>query len=479
MARWFVDRSAQRGIPSVSLRRLLPDATFNGISDLHVSGCAADSRRLEPGEVFVAIPGHRHDGHDFIPQALGRGAAAVIVQRPCPEAGRLQVIVQDSRLAHARLCHALAGSPGEALRVVGVLGIAGKSVTALFVRSILEAAGERVGLIGPETWSDGVRGYPAGPSPIGAEALGEMLAAMVDRRCEDAVVSLSRAIVERRAAEGITLDAALITRARPFDESPTDRRGLARLVRRIGPGGAAIVNADDPESDLLGAVNLEARRVSFAIGTTADVTATIDRLDARGARFRLHGFDREATVGLRLIGSRNVTHALAAAALAWARGLDPAAVVAGLEAVECIPGRLESLAAEGFDVRLARARSGLELRETLLALRESGLGPIHCVLAVDPAAADEMAGIALEGSDRVTLTTAAARRAGRVRLEPDRRRAIESALADARPGDLILIAGPGRPARPILDADRPMPGDDRALADRWLRQHRPARRRSA
>src|SRR4051812_47959224 len=148
MVRWFVDRSPQRGIPSVSLRRLLPEARFVGCRDLEVSGCTADSRRLDPGQVFVAVRGPRHDGHTFIRRALERGAAAVVVERPCPEAGRPQVVVPDTRSALARLCQALAGDPSEALRVVGVTGTAGKTATSLFIRAIFEATGERFGLVG-------------------------------------------------------------------------------------------------------------------------------------------------------------------------------------------------------------------------------------------------------------------------------------------------------------------------------------------
>ena len=115
MARWFVDRHPQRGIPSVSLRRLLPEAQFVGCPDWEVSGCTDDHRRLDPGQVFVAIRNPRYDGHAFVRQALDRGAAGVVVERPCPEAGRLQVVVDDARSAHARICQALAGDPSRQL----------------------------------------------------------------------------------------------------------------------------------------------------------------------------------------------------------------------------------------------------------------------------------------------------------------------------------------------------------------------------
>ena len=162
MARWFVDRLPQRGIPSVSLRRLLPEAQFVGCPDWEVSGCTDDHRRLDPGQVFVAIRDPRYDGHAFVREALDRGAAGVVVERPCPEAGRLQVVVDDARAAHARICQALAGDPSQQLATLGVTGTFGKTVTSLFVRSILEAAGLRCGLIGALGWSDGMTIRPLG-----------------------------------------------------------------------------------------------------------------------------------------------------------------------------------------------------------------------------------------------------------------------------------------------------------------------------
>ena len=132
MARWFVDRLPQRGIPSVSLRRLLPEAQFVGCPDWEVTGCTDDHRRLDPGQVFVAIRDPRYDGHAFVREALDRGAAGVVVERPCPEAGRLQVVVNDARSAHALICQALAGDPSHRLMTLGVTGTFGKSVTSLF-----------------------------------------------------------------------------------------------------------------------------------------------------------------------------------------------------------------------------------------------------------------------------------------------------------------------------------------------------------
>ena len=506
MARWFVDRSAQRGIPSVSLRRLLPEARFLGCKDLLATGCSADSRRLDPGQVFVAIRGRERDGHAFVARAVERGATAVIVERPCPEAGPLQVVVPDARRALARLCQALAGDPSAAMPVVGVAGTGDKTAASLFARAIFEAAGLRAGVVEPFAWSDGVESYPAGPAPADASDLAERLAAMVERGCDAAFVEIASEAPGGPGIEGVTFASAVVTTlAGPTgepDSARQRRRALtARLARAVVPDGAVIVNADDPDADLMGAVNLDARRVAFGLHAPADLSARIERMDGSGTRLRLLGFDREAAVTLRPVGARAVLQALAAAALSWSRGLPVETVVEGLESVAAVPGRLEQVAegrAHGLDVRIDRARTATELVEALAVLRELGVGRIHCVLGAeghrDLAGRAPLARAAERMADSVILTTDNPRtedpdrilddllsgllRPGRVRVEPDRRQAIAAALDLAEPGDFVLIAGKGRQTFQVL-ADRAVPFDDHAIAAHLLGRHRPASRLSS
>jgi UDP-N-acetylmuramoyl-L-alanyl-D-glutamate--2,6-diaminopimelate ligase len=522
MARWFAHRLAQRGIPSVSLRRLLPEARFVGCPDWEVSGCTDDHRRLDPGQVFVAVRDPRYDGHAFVREALDRGAAGVVLERPCPDAGRLQVVVDDARAAHARICQALAGDPSERMTTIGVTGTFGKTITSLFVRSILEAAGLRCGLVGALSWSDGRSSRPmgagigpgtggtasksaAGPAgeawPGGAAGLASILSYMVDMNCDAGVVEVSGEAVEARCFEGVSLRAAVVTDVGvpyglPSEIALRNRRAKAKLVRKVAPGGAVVVNADDPHAELLGGVNLDARRVTFGLErpTQVDVSARVDRIGATGSRFVLQGFDRDEAVQLRLVGPRQVGRALAAAALAWAMAIDVAAVVAGLEAVGAVAGHLEAVdEGQDFDVRIDAAQAAGELGQALSALRAVSAGRVHCVLggegSQDRPARRALAEAAEFGADRVILTLGSPRteppdqvlddllggfrRPGKVRVEPDRRRAIEAALADARPGDAVLIAGKGRNAYQIF-ADRVAPFDDFAVARAWLRDRRAA-----
>src|SRR4051794_4058361 len=232
MARWFAHRLPQQGIPSVSLRRLLPEARFVGCPDWEVSGCTDDHRRLDPGQVFVAVRDPRYDGHAFVREALDRGAAGVVLEHPCPEAGRLQVVVDDSRAAHAKICQALAGDPSERLPTIGVTGTFGRTIASLFSRSILEAAGLRCGLVGALGWSDGRASRPLGAGigagaggsasraagnplggtwPGGAAGLASILSYMVDMDCDAGVVEAAGEAIEARCFEGVSLRAAVVT----------------------------------------------------------------------------------------------------------------------------------------------------------------------------------------------------------------------------------------------------------------------------
>ncbi len=499
MARWFIDRSPQRGIPSVSLRRLLRNAQFVGCPDWEVSGCTTESSKLEPGELFVAVRTGSEDGHTQVTQAMARGAAGVVVERACPEAGRLQVIVPDALAAHAAICHALAGDPSDHLRVVGVTGTHGKTATGLYVRSIFEAAGVRFGNVGSLGWSDGKTVRPTTLTPPDAESLAGMLGAMVDAGCAGAVIELGPEVLEQRTADGLELDAALVTTLESHaSQDPRViqglRRSTARMFKRIASGGIAVVNADEPDAELMGAVNISSVRVAYGIERPADISAVIDQMSSDGSKIRLRGFGRELAISLRLTGESAVRHALAAAALAWARGISAEDVKLGLESVTRLSGRLESVVAgQNFDVRVDSARTPAAISQALATLRALNVAKIHCVFGAeglgDPASRRALAAAVEAGADYLILTTdnprsedpnqifddllSGLRRPGRARVEPDRRLAIETTLANAEPGDVVLIAGKGRRTVQIY-ADRVTTFDDAAIATDWL-QSQPVR----
>ncbi len=533
MARWFVDRLPQRGIPSVSLRRLLPEAQFVGCADWDVSGCTDDHRRLDPGQVFVAVRDARpgYDGHAFVREALERGAAGVVVERPCPEAGRLQVIVPDALSAHARLCQALAGDPSRHLVTLGVTGGSGRTIAALMMHSILEAAGERFGMIGSLGFRDGRTERAAGEglppasfsrrrasddsssahAPLGANSrefapdagsLARLMSEMVERGCKGGVLEIPAVTINRGGVEGVTfrgvlVSDAIVPRGLPRDAMLEMRRAMARMVRQVVPCGIVVVNADDPDAEILGGVNLDSKRIAYSLlsgrpdSASADIRGRVDQIDSRGTRLVILGMDRLASVHLPLLGHHAASAALGAAAMAWALGINRQSIVEGLERIETIAGQTEAVnAGQDFEVRIDSARTAGALDDALSAVRALSTGRVICVMSAEAGTEQDecrrLSEVAERGADRVVLTVsnprtedpsrlveqtlAGFRRPGKVRIEIDRQLAIETALGDARPGDVVLITGKGRERYQIL-ADRVIPFNDAGIALQWLSEH--------
>ena len=438
MARWFVDRLPQRGIPSVSLRRLLPEAQFVGCADWEVSGCCDDHRRLDPGQVFVAVRGARagYDGHAFVRRGPRAGRGRRGGGAPLPDAGRLQVVVPDATAAHARICQALAGDPSHHLLTAGITGSFGRTITALLVRSILEAAGDRTGLLGALGFFDGTTARPlgagldgrvpagraksgVGPAGVSASTRGgrtwrtrldrppalsrrslaawrRCCAELVDGGCKAGVLEASGEAlaqsgfrgdrVPRRGGDG---------RRRAPEASPTRSSSNVDGPRRGCSGRScpaawrwSTPTTRTPRS--WAASTSTRRRVAFAMEPAsrpdlgADVSARIVRLDGAGTRMMLHGFDREIAVGLRLVGPR-------AAASPWRRRpwrgrwrSTASAVVHGLEPVATRrrPPR-GGRRGPGFRRPDRRRGTPAALAEALAAVRAVGAGRVHCVLGAE------------------------------------------------------------------------------------------------
>jgi UDP-N-acetylmuramoyl-L-alanyl-D-glutamate--2,6-diaminopimelate ligase len=326
---------------------------------------------------------------------------------------------------------------------------------------------------------------------------------MVDQKCSAGVVEVSSEALRSRSFDGVVFQAAVVTDVGPGAEFPIeeflhDRRAKARLIRKIAAGGVAVVNADDPHAEILGSVNLDARRVSFGMErpTQVDVSARIERLDAAGSRFVLHGFHRPMTIELRPVGHGLVQCALGAAALAWALNIDVEAVVAGLEGVACIAGHLEPVdEGQDFAIWIDDAVAAGPLNHVLAAIRAVSAGRLLCVLSAEGnqerSARRALAARAEHAADRVFLTLGSPRsedpelilsdllggfcHPASVHVDPDRRRAIHAALAAAAPGDAVLITGKGRTAYQIF-ANRVLPFDDFEVVRQWLRTRQRVRR---
>ncbi|MHB1035834.1 MAG: UDP-N-acetylmuramoyl-L-alanyl-D-glutamate--2,6-diaminopimelate ligase [Pirellulales bacterium] len=479
----------ERGI---GLRQLLPEARFQDADDLRVSSCCGDSRSCQPGDLFVAMPGSRHDGHDFIAEAVARGAAAVLAERPLPDCDVPACTVPDTRAAYGRVCQALAGNPSHRLKVIGVTGTNGKTSTSCLIASILAEAGHATGLLGTLGYCDGVDTARATLTTPTAPVLATWLARMEANGCSHAVMEVSSHALSQSRVAGISFDAVCVTNVRhdhlDYHGSPLNYRlAKARLFQHLSPEGFAILNADDPVS--VGYLeHLHGPALTVAMRLPAEITATLIEQFPSEQTFLLTAGTDTVPVRTQVIGAHHVYNCLIAAAVGLTYGLNLSTVVRGLEAVTRIPGRLERIeCGQPFSVFVDYAHTTDALANCLSTLRAVTRGRVICVFGAGgdrdrqkrPAmgrAVEVGADMAVVTDDNPRTEDSAAIIAqivsgfedpSRARVLPDRAEAIEWALSQAQPGDCVVIAGKGHEDYQIIGQNC-LPFDDRELARHWL-----------
>lgn len=452
----------------MDLRELLG----TGPAGVEVSDLALDHRVVSDGTLFFCVPGFTRDGHDFAPEAVARGAAALVVQRPLglevPE-----VVVEDVRRTMAGVAARFAGDPTAALRVVGITGTNGKTTTAFLVRGLLETAGVACGLLG--TIKSVVGGEEAEVRHTTPEAidLQRLFAAMVAAGDEACAMEVSSHALELGRADAIHWAAAVFTNLTQdhLDFHP-DMEAYFQAKRRllIACEGPRIINVDDPYGRRLSA--------EFADAITYGLVAP--------AR---HGPERLAGARLPLPGRFNQLNALAALAVVEALGVELPA--GALERLAPVPGRFEPVdEGQTFTVVVDYAHTPDSLDNVLRAARElAGDGArVLCVFGCggdrDRGKRPLMGEIAGRLADVPIVTSDNPRsedpeaildaiEAGMEGVlherHVDRRVAIERAVALAEPGDVVVVAGKGHELGQEFADGRKEPFDDRVVAAQALR----------
>jgi UDP-N-acetylmuramoyl-L-alanyl-D-glutamate--2,6-diaminopimelate ligase len=486
------------------------------LAALAVRGVTDDTRRLRPGSLFVAVRGEHVDGHDLLDQAETGGAVAAIVERAVPASPLPQLVVASSRAALADAAAWWYGDPSRALGVVGITGTDGKTTTSFLAVAALEAAGLPSGLIGTvETKIGRLRETHAEHlTTPGAPDLQLALRAMVDAGDRAAVLETTSHGLATDRVRAVGYDAAILTNLShehlEFHGSwEAYRDAKLSLFERLAVTAAnpakdappapgwpriAIVNADDPSAGAFVGVAQEAGAAILTYGTdrAADVRLAKVEEDGRRLRATYEAPSGGATVELRLSGRFNAYNALAVVALGEGIGLDAAAVRAGLESVQRVPGRMESIdAGQPFGVVVDFAHSPASLQAVLDVLAPAAAARGGGLIAVfgsagerDTAKRPMMGRIAGErarlvvvtdedprGEDREAILEAiavGAEDAGRRRdvdllLIADRPAAIAAAFERARPGDVVLLAGKGHEAS-IIGPRGPVRYDERETA---------------
>jgi UDP-N-acetylmuramoyl-L-alanyl-D-glutamate--2,6-diaminopimelate ligase len=454
--------------------------------DADVTDVVADSRRCRAGSCFVALRGTAADGHRFVDAALAAGASAVVCEEPPAAEAGAWAVVEDTHLAIGRLAQAIRGWPARKLTSVGITGTNGKSTVAHLVRAVLEGAGFSTGLLGTISYETGRRKIPADTTTPGPVALAELTAEMVADGRTHLVMEVSSHALDQGRTVGLDLAVGIFTNLSGdhLDYHHTMAEYLAakrRLFEGLGPDAVAVINRDDAAGDQMAAAT-RARVCWYGLSPAADLWARIDRIDSAGTDFTLVREADRATGRTRLIGRHNVYNCLAAAAAGASLGVGLDTIADALSGVQCVPGRLERVDVDAaFEVFVDYAHTDDALANVLGALRPVTRGRLIVVFGCggdrDRTKRPRMARVAEDVADEIIVTSdnprgeepaaiieeilAGFSTRGRqaAAVEPDRRAAIELAVAKARPGDIVLIAGKGHENYQVL-GDRRIHFDD-------------------
>ena len=464
-----------------------PERTVNSAS-VDVTDIAYDARRVTPGALFVCVPGLKADGHDFAPQAVANGAAALVVERPL-DLPVPQLVVADARIAMALAADAFFGHPTRELEVAGVTGTNGKTTTAFLLFAVLAAGGRRPGLLG--TIENRIGGERRAAVRTTAEAVD------LQRTFHEMLEAGDRSCAMEATSHGSELHRLLGVRFRVLvftnlSQDHLDFHGTLEAYfdakRRLfvdpnvdGDRAAAVVNVGDEHGVRLAD---ELRGLGGTLATFSLDDAERLELTGAGSRFTYRGLELRT----RLRGRFNVENVLGAVAAARLLGIDDEAIAAGVEHVAGVPGRFEAVdEGQPFAVLVDYAHTPEALVNVLREARAIAAGEVICVFGCggdrDRAKRPLMARAASELADEVIVTSDNPRSEdplaiieeiltganGRADVEPDRAQAIALALERAQAGDVVVIAGKGHEQGQEL-RDRTIPFDDRDVARDVLRK---------
>ncbi len=467
----------------MTLRELLGDGP-----DVVVTGLAFDNRLVEPGTLFFCVPGFTRDGHDFAPDAVARGAAALVVQRPLA-LGVPEVLVDDVRAAMARAAARFYGDPTRTLRIVGVTGTNGKTTTAFLTRALLEAAGVQCGLLGTVKSVVGGAERPVVRTTPEAFDLQRSFREMLDAGDRACAMEISSHALELRRADAIHVAAAIFTNLSQdhLDFHPTMEEYFEAKRRLFASPLTAlrIANADDAHGLRLIAEFPDT--LTFAIAREADYRAVDVRTDATGCDFTALTPDGSFAARVPLPGRFNVLNALAAWAGARAVGVPAERLAGALAGAATAPGRFQPVdAGQPFSVVVDYAHKPDALEQVLRAARELASGRLIVVVGAGGdrdrgkrplmgEIAARLADVALITSDNPRsedpeaiideiLAGVPADPHAAVERDADRRASIFRAISLARPGDAVVIAGKGHEHGQEFADGRIEPFDDAAVA---------------
>ncbi|MEN6576269.1 MAG: UDP-N-acetylmuramoyl-L-alanyl-D-glutamate--2,6-diaminopimelate ligase [Phycisphaerales bacterium] len=459
-----------------------------------------DSRLVHPGDVFVAIKGVSCDGHQFIDKAIANGAAYVVCESNRAGAGfksarTVFVPVGNPAQAAGLLAQAANGNPSRKLTCMAVTGTNGKTTVTFLVRACVEAAGHKCGLMGTVVYDTGSGVTNSTLTTPDCLTIAQAQKQMVQAGATYMVTEASSHALSQDRLAGVDFRAAAFTNLTGdhLDYHLTTDNYLTaktRLFTALTPDATAVLNRQAPQSRLI-AQETKARLCWFAVDEPADLTAHIESMTVEGTVFTLEFQGRTEQVRTPLLGRYNVSNHLTAAGLCLAVGLDLKTVAKGLSSLTGVPGRLERIPNDGFTVLVDYAHTDDAMQNVLTTLRPLCRGRLTILFGCggdrDRTKRSRMAHVAEQLADAIIVTSDNPRTedpetiigeiiAGfedpgseRVTVQPDRRKAIELAIENARPDDIILLAGKGHETYQIIGTKK-FDFSDKDIAGQCLRE---------
>ena len=480
------------------------------LGDAPVSGVTYDSRAVTANAVFIALKGLRADGTAYARDAIGRGAIAILSEDHPPSGIPVPWLqVADARLALAAVAAEFYGRPSEQLSLVGITGTNGKTTTSYLLAAVFEAAGITCGRIGTVGYRIGAREFDAARTTPEAPDLQRMLKDMVAQGCGACVMEVSSHALVLRRADHLRFAAGIFTNLTRdhldfHGNMETYFEAKRRLFELLPSDAPAVTNADDPRGHQFAAA--AKRPVTYAIDAPADVSSGPIAFSLDGLRFDVRTPRGTLHIESPLVGRPNAYNILAAVATAAALDVPFSAIETGIRTLATVPGRFQVVSSPGDEVRVVvdYAHTDDALKNLLETARPLATGRLITVFGCggdrDTTKRPLMGAVAARLSDVVVVTSDNPRsenpeqiieeiKRGIVlpadRLGPkgqapkgpvclaiaDRRAAIDRAVKDARPGDLVLIAGKGHEKYQEI-GDRRFPFDDVEVARAALTQRR-------
>lgn len=461
-----------------------------GRRDRTVGHIRYDSRRVGPGDIYVAVNARDDRALDYLPKAIESGATTIVSDAPDRLSSSLLVdndltlvVVDDARRAMAEMAHRLMDYPGRKLKIYGVTGTNGKTTVTFVLQQLLEACGERTGVIGTlGTMLGTIR--PTGFTTPESPELVEILREMVDNGYSSVAMEVSSHALSLHRVAGIMFDGALFTNLTQdhldFHLTMQDYRDTKKvLFDQLNDGRPGVVNVDDPNGEWM--VH-DCHAVAYRYGTAQGADACIRGVELRAgiSRWEVTFSERlgggDCTLISPLVGAFNVANVTAALTLAIASGYDRTTLLDRVGTLRPVPGRMESIGLDNDTIAVVDyAHTPDALENVISALREVGAGKrltvvFGCGGDRDRTKRPLMGEVASRLADRLIVTSDNPRNEDpssiiedvivgvpsgiEVERIVDRREAIERALEDAPSGSIVLIAGKGHEDYQIIGSER-------------------------